>query len=375
MSLTDPKFTSASNPGVVRTNQSQTLNVLARSGINQIRGVTVAGATGNGIPKHVTDVGAKVANAQAGVTSSLTVVFRRDPSDAAFSGVNVLVKGYQNNQSPVQVAAATESPVTCILNNTGESLSVIVQATGNGGSAPIDTAPTTGVKLPLSTNGGFGTNTNTSGETFGPEPANTFFAGPTSGADADPTFRAWVPADFPYFMGNGGYILGPGIINPQSSFASQAVAGGNANTVSVFLFVLSHTQTIGHCTVDFSGGTNGKKFSTAIYDISGNRLIDGGVFTLSGGSGLFTNSFTQVTLRPGSYYYAVAQDTAAGVTVFGLGALSSGNWQLMNKLATIVRVGTAANSASGWTTTAMPSTLGAITADTTKALPIVMWEP
>jgi hypothetical protein len=48
-----------------------------------------------------------------------------------------------------------------VLNNTGESISIAVQARGNYGDADQNTAPTTGIRLPQSNAGGFGTSTNT----------------------------------------------------------------------------------------------------------------------------------------------------------------------------------------------------------------------
>jgi hypothetical protein len=133
----------------------------SRTNINQIRGINKAGASGSGIPKHVTNVTAVVSNASAGSTSQIVITFRRDSTDTAFAGVTVYAKGYQGNQSPTQVGYGTDAPLTIILNNTGESVSLIVQATGNGGSAPIATAPSCGVRLPQNATGGFGTQTTT----------------------------------------------------------------------------------------------------------------------------------------------------------------------------------------------------------------------
>jgi hypothetical protein len=132
-----------------------------RTNINQIRSITQAGSNGSGIPRHVTNVTAAVSEASAGATSKIVLTFRRDSTDVSFGGVIVYARGYQGNQSPTQVGFGTDAPITVILNNTGESVSLIVQATGNGGNAPLSTAPTCGVKLPTSTNGGFGTNTKT----------------------------------------------------------------------------------------------------------------------------------------------------------------------------------------------------------------------
>lgn len=135
--------------------------VRSQTGINQLRGSTVAGATSVGIPKQVSNVAATMSNASTGSTSKVTITFQRDPSDKSFSGVTVYVRGYQGNQTPTQIASGTDSPLNVILNNTGESVSLIVQATGNGGVSPLATAPTTGLILPKNVSGGFGTSTST----------------------------------------------------------------------------------------------------------------------------------------------------------------------------------------------------------------------
>lgn len=134
-------------------------SLVPRAGVNQIRGINQAGATGAGIPKQVTNVFVTVANAQTGSTSAVTVVFHRDPSDKNFAGVYVWVRGYQQNPAPVQIASSADSPVTFVLNNTGEAVSLIVQAYGNGGSASLASAPTSGLSLPKSSGGGVGTST------------------------------------------------------------------------------------------------------------------------------------------------------------------------------------------------------------------------
>jgi hypothetical protein len=135
--------------------------VKSQTGLNQLRGSTVAGSTGIGIPKQVSNVTATLANASKGSTSKVTITFLRDPSDQSYSGVTVYVKGYQGNQTPTQIASGTDSPLNVIINNTGESISLIVRANGNGGSAPLSTAPTTGLTLPKNVSGGFGTSTST----------------------------------------------------------------------------------------------------------------------------------------------------------------------------------------------------------------------
>ena len=121
--------------------------------LNQIRGISTAGAQGAGIPKQVTNVTVSIAPASSGSTTAVTVLFHRDPTDANFSTANVYVRGYNSNPSNVQIASGATSPITFILNNTGESVAVTVQASGNSGDAPIANSPNAGVKLPLSASG------------------------------------------------------------------------------------------------------------------------------------------------------------------------------------------------------------------------------
>src|SRR5258705_7323531 len=134
--------------------------ILDRAGtgaqINQIRGVSVAGTTGVGIPKQVTNVSASVSNASTGNTCIVKVTYRRDATDKYFSGVQVFVRNYNGNAANVALASGSDSPITFVLNNTGENVEITVQATANSGAAPLDSSPTAGVKLPKSTSGGFG---------------------------------------------------------------------------------------------------------------------------------------------------------------------------------------------------------------------------
>ena len=62
----------------------------------------------------------------------------------------------------MQVSSGVGSPTKFVLNNTGENVSFTVQAYGNGGSAPLTSAPTCGATLPQSTGGGFGSSSSSS---------------------------------------------------------------------------------------------------------------------------------------------------------------------------------------------------------------------
>lgn len=161
MSLSVPTNDNGTNSGVSQplTFDTGLLKVSSGAGLNQVRGINQNGSTGNGIPAHVTDVSCNTANASTGATSTMTITFRRNPADSAYAGVTVWAKGYQGNQSLVQLAAGVDSPVNVVVTNTGESISLQVQAYGNGGYAPLSTAPTIGARLPQAAAGGFGTTT------------------------------------------------------------------------------------------------------------------------------------------------------------------------------------------------------------------------
>lgn len=162
MSLSVPNNPLSVNPGVNNGAVDPTPVLQSRTLINQVRGVTQSGSTGSGIPKAVTNVQASISNAAQGTTSVVNVQFRRDPSDKAYSRVLIFAQGYQGNNTPVQVGSSTDSPATLVVNNTGEAITVIVQASGNGGAVPLAQCPSVGVQLPKSAAGGVGTNTKTS---------------------------------------------------------------------------------------------------------------------------------------------------------------------------------------------------------------------
>src|SRR5437660_6748416 len=152
--------------------------------LNQIRGTSVANNVGAGIPKQVTDVRVSVSNANAGSTSVITVTFRRDPGDVSYSKAQVYLRGYNGNPATVLVASGASSPISFVVNNTGESVVVAVQSSGNAGDAPLASSPTTGLKLPQSAGGGFGVNSANSLTGQGIAPA---LAGWTVKASLGPT--------------------------------------------------------------------------------------------------------------------------------------------------------------------------------------------
>lgn len=160
MSTSKPPNPSDINPGISRPTRLGTLLPVGNQ-VSQIRGVASAGSVGAGIPQPVANVSASISNAVQGSTSTVNVTFHRDPSDANFSQAKVYARGYNGNPSWVQMGASDSSPIAFVLNNTGESISIAVQSSGNAGDYPLSQSPTTGVKLSQSDAGGFGTGTKT----------------------------------------------------------------------------------------------------------------------------------------------------------------------------------------------------------------------
>jgi hypothetical protein len=124
--------------------------------VNQLHGITFNNSSGAGIPKQVTNPQVSIANANQGSTCTVSVLFKVDPTDAAFSGINIWIKGYQGNSNPVLVGSGTASPTKIVINNTGETVTFILQAFGNGGNAPLNQSPTCSGTLPKAVLGGFG---------------------------------------------------------------------------------------------------------------------------------------------------------------------------------------------------------------------------
>lgn len=340
MSLSDPTHKDPYNAGTfkpTRFSDATVPNTPTASPLNQIRGVSAKGSTGAGIPKHVTNVAANTSNASQGTTCAVSVTYSRDPSDASHAKVNVYVRGYQGNNSPVQVASGSASPVTFVLNNTGESVSILVQSQGNSGAAPLETAPSTGVRIPKSTGGGYSTTTVTNT----PPP---------------PT-----PALANGFMFGAGFLVAP-FVN-----GSASVNSGVANLVRVCKFSIPIDIAFTRCSVRVTG--NAAKLSFGIYSFSGSKIFDSGVFTGLGVAATLSNTFSSVSLPAGTYYAAQTSDN--NPANIGTDTINIGTGQLALNVGAAVVFGKAANaSAVG----VLPATLGAITVDTDGNFAVPLWE-
>ena len=239
-----------------------------------------------------------------------------------------------------------------MLNNTGEPVSVIVQSVGNGGQAPLSSAPTTGLTLPKSVSGGYGT-------------SSTVYVNSV-------TESSGLTLKTPGL----GFFIGPGITDIGTLFSnnntSASITNTTANTVVVYQFVISDTWVLTSCSYKLVTASAGTHFNFGIYNSAGSKLIDcpfdGSLTTLQ------TSAFAAVTLAPGVYYFAASADSglckgpiffsSAPSTVFELAALGAVHPYLA----------TAANATSS---NVLPSTLGALTAITSVAFwtgfPIPVW--
>jgi len=178
-------------------------------------------------------------------------------------------------------------------------------------------------------------------------------------------------------INSSGTIKQTGVTNGGGYFISantgMLTVGAGAlpatNAVGVVMFTLQVGMLIGHCTVVNATAQSGKIAVLGIYDVNGNKLIDTGSFSLTTAAPTsLTNSFTQVYLPAGTYYFAVATDSNSvnSLDVF----TNVSQWQSLLENTFVLKMGTAANAMSSGV---LPQTLGAITK---AAVNIVMcaWE-
>ena len=168
----------------------------------------------------------------------------------------------------------------------------------------------------------------------------------------------------PSFSGNGSFFYGAGIrdlgvaLGMSGAPAANSVNGiATANLVSVYLFELDVATTISKASTYCTNNSIGPTATFGVYSLAGAKLVDGGSFTTLNSAGVQTNSFTPVTLQPGTYWHAQACTTNTGACTFigivtgsvGAGALYAKNY---------ARACKAANALVGGV---LPATLGVLT--------------
>jgi hypothetical protein len=389
MSISDPKHLDPANPGRARNNNDSHLvpsggspwGIIrsvgeSRNLINQIRSTAPAGAKGWGIPLHVFNVSVNASPAAKGTTSAVSVNFQRNAADPHFGGVKLFARGYQGNPSLTEIGSGTESPITAVLQNTGEPISIVAQAFGNNGQAPIATAPSTGMKLPQSISGGYGTGTNApgvnkligdvTGNATGTTISTTLSAidgtpvvagSPTAGTYLFYNGTNWIPYN-PFLAAPSWHDSGEG--GPYAWNPNGGAIGKNTGQVFFFMFKLAYTFTFKRCSFRAVTGGAGSLSAFGIYSPDGTtKLISWDAIATTSTTN-YSVTAGPVTLQPGLYLFAYAcsggtqaPNTDSGYSTSGTSDTSEA-WNLDG---TYIRSGAGANALSAG---AMPSSLGAL---------------
>jgi hypothetical protein len=270
-------------------------------------------------------------------------------------------------------------------NLANSSITINGSSTALGGSVSVGTVTSAGLSMPsdFSVSGSPVTGAGTISVTVNNQNANTFKAGPGSGAAAAPTYRALVPADLPVLnTANQGYFFGISVTPPTSDGATTALS---ANQMKVYQFVLPFAIAVNNLTFEVttgSGTCSGTCHANiGLYDAGCASLVaQTGVMT-SGGSpninatGTYSISVQNgsgttgnVTLAPGVYWLAYTSDStslllrAVAFTSHAMNYLTN----QANKLAAL-----AGNASSGG---AFPASCGALTTATTNVPPMVLFQ-
>lgn len=324
---------------------------------------------GTSVPQHVIGVAA-IVKKTSDVSSNVTVTFQRNPNDYQFVNAGVFVSGYKGNPQPVNVASG-QSPISFALENTGDPISIAVQANGATGSAPLASAPTTAAKLVK-------TNLATTPTTAGNGPG----AGVTSITSTDGSLSVTGMTSvnitlIPFGKTNPAWWMsGDGSCYPYTN-NNGAFSTGTANQVKCWYVRVPYEITIHTLSFRLIGTLVGSKSAFGVYSAAGSKLLSwDAVNTGTGASAANTTTLgAPVTLPPGIYIFACGSDTT-GSSPTTQGAYttigSSESSQPQNGFGT-VRLGTAANAMSS---SAMPPTLGTISlAAVGTFLPCICLEP
>lgn len=140
------------NLGLVKQNTGSQLQQIKTAGfvprlVSQSPNAnTIPPAVSQSIPRQLNNVRVSQTNLSA-TQSRITVQFTRDASDPNYRGTKIWLRGYKGRNNIVSIAQGTDSPISFVVDRTGDGVSVIAQADGNTGSALLSGAKVSSIKL------------------------------------------------------------------------------------------------------------------------------------------------------------------------------------------------------------------------------------
>ena len=196
---------------------------------------------------------------------------------------------------------------------------------------------------------------------------NLMFSGPSSGANAAPTFRSMVNADLPYNTASGVALE---VIPIGSYLGPSSLAIASQNTVYFRKMMVPGNTNISSFTFDLTVGVGGGFSGFGLYTIDGNtKLVDtGAISSTVAAQGNIKTTFTAVPVPAGEYIFAWTANSTT-IAMFMAGAGNATSDSILNAGPTPF-LGTAANVSVGGV---LPATLGALTGVTSQRTPIAVW--
>ena len=244
---------------------------------------------------------------------------------------------------------------------TGANLSPAAGAIAYSTGSQFALGPTGGVGQVL-VSGGTGAYTWGSVQLLAPVAANIVFAGPASGPDADPTFRALVSDDFPTTL--NGKTLESAIITNALSLTAVSADITTLTSASATLTNLTSTSgtvdtlagsnwTVTNLTATSATISNFTFTSSTVSDLTATRLTatSAHITTLS------SNSATLTNLTSTSGTISTLKSTSADITNLAVSSLTVSSLSLSNATFTSATI-TTLNSTSANITTLTGTTFG-----------------
>ena len=237
-------------------------------------------------------------------------------------------------------------------------------ATLTGGTNPTVTCQMT-ISATSGGGGGTGTGTVTSITATAPLTGGTITTSGSIGLTTVPPANGGVASSS--VASQDYYLLPMGMIGITNGANAGTTTSG---TVRCGQFTLDRTVVFTRVSINVVTTSNTNHEYIAIYNAAGTSLLMQATFTLGAGTGVLTQTVTQVTLPPGIYWLARSTDNATSVLA-GIPTVQAPGTNLLNG-GSIPRYGTASTTQTGGV---MPANLGTVTGSAFGQLPLVLLEP